>query len=173
MSYPAFVSRMVVVRSTTPRLPATMAVRSLCERLTSGGEFSLLPFSAVNPRYKAGFCHANVLHRTRTHGGSREFGWLVWEHPGLLAEGEFHSVWRSPTGELVDLTPRADGERLVMFVVDRERRLERSGTFDMTWANYSIRGGHPEPVERYIISRDHRFVKQMERLGFSRDQSLS
>ena len=173
MSYPAFASGRVVLRSTTPRSPHSSEIQSLCRRLTPSGESVLLPFSKVDGRYRAGFCHVNVMHRTRDYGGHREYGWLIWECRGIIAEAEFHSVWRSPAGSLVDLTPRVDKERFVMFVPDPERRLERHGAYDKGWANYSSHDLHPEPFQRVLIARDERLARLNKRLGFLPDEPLS
>lgn len=34
-------------------------------------------------------------------------------------EAEAHSVWRSPKGELVNITPHHDGEKRILFLCDR------------------------------------------------------
>jgi len=84
-----------------------------------------LPYTDVGAGYIAGNCHTNVLHRVREHGGERLNGWMIWEAPGLFAEGEFHCVWRSPDGDLVDVTPRRDGEARILFLPDPATRLTR------------------------------------------------
>jgi hypothetical protein len=38
-----------------------------------------------------------------------------------MIEGEFHSVWLSPEGDLIDVTPH-DGETEIVFVRDKVRR---------------------------------------------------
>lgn len=45
-------------------------------------------------------------------------GWIIWEDPGLLVEAEFHVVWADPGGNLVDVTPKPDGEQRILFVRD-------------------------------------------------------
>lgn len=39
-------------------------------------------------------------------GGSPMLGWTLWELPGVFVEAELHAVWASPTGDLIDVTPK-------------------------------------------------------------------
>lgn len=66
-------------------------------------------------------CFADVERKIRRDGGSVQHGWTVWESQGTLIEGEFHAVWRSPDGSLLDVTPKADGERRILFIPDADR----------------------------------------------------
>lgn len=116
MLIPAFAFQSV--RPNTPARPLSDAVLLHCKRLSTATSV-LMPFRFTDERYRAAYCHLNVMHAVRTGGGERVFGWLVWELPGRLVDAEFHVVWRTPGGELVDLTPRADGEPEVLFVPDR------------------------------------------------------
>lgn len=161
------------VRSTTPRAPYSPVVRELCRRLAPAGALVPLPFRLLDCRYEAGRCHANVLHRVREAGGERVFGWLLWEQRGVIAEGEFHSVWRAPSGELVDITPRVDGERRVAFLPDTFRRLERVGDYDVSWANYSNWHLSAQPETRFLVQRDRALEDHLERLGFARQEQIA
>ena len=51
-------------------------------------------------------------------------GWALWEWPGLFIEAEFHAVWHSPDGRLVDLTPNRLIPTAIVFVPDSLRRYE-------------------------------------------------
>ncbi len=51
-------------------------------------------------------CFSIVPEYIEKHGGSQVIGWAIWEWPGVLLEAEFHCVWKSPSGELVDLSPK-------------------------------------------------------------------
>lgn len=68
-----------------------------------------------------GYCHLNVREKVARDGGSCSAGWLIWLASDVFIEAEFHSVWRSPGGELIDVTPKPDGERRVLFVPDAGR----------------------------------------------------
>jgi hypothetical protein len=43
-------------------------------------------------------------------------GWTIWEWPSTMIEAEFHAVWRSPAGELIDVSPKGQGESVILFV---------------------------------------------------------
>jgi len=51
-------------------------------------------------------CFPIVAEQVAAEGGQQVFGWALWELPGVFIEAEFHSVWQSPAGELVDIVPR-------------------------------------------------------------------
>jgi hypothetical protein len=123
------------LRPTTPTEPLSDQVRELCVRVSPGAEPILLPLTDTGG-YRAGQCHMNVLHSVREHGGERVNGWMIWEC-AMFAEAEFHCVWRSTTGELIDITPRRDGEATVLFLPDPEMRLTRGP-----------RGGFMQPTNR-------------------------
>lgn len=88
-----------------------------CSEIEPSSKPISLPFTKIDDApYAAGVCHANVDHAVRTNGGIRVPGWIVWEQPEFI-EAEFHSVWqRHVFGELLDVTPRADGELVVTFL---------------------------------------------------------
>lgn len=67
-------------------------------------------------------CFHNVAAKVQQDGGAIVHGWLLWEWPNVLAEAEFHAVWQTPDGNLIDITPRPDGEERVLFVRDESRR---------------------------------------------------
>lgn len=65
-------------------------------------------------------CHLNVFSRCDETGGTPVFGWSIWECEAWI-EADFHSVWKEPSGRLVDLTPDEDGERKRLFLFDPAR----------------------------------------------------
>lgn len=113
------------VRSTSPR-KINDALRALVEYL------GLAPATAVLLKYSRptaftpamSMCHFNVWVQTIHNGGNVQPGWLLWEDPRIgFCEAEFHAVWVSPEGRLVDVTPRRDQEKRVMFVPDPTRTI--------------------------------------------------
>ena len=50
-------------------------------------------------------CVDNVRRRIAASGGEEVLGWKIWEWYGVMIEAEFHMVWRSPDGQLHDVTP--------------------------------------------------------------------
>jgi hypothetical protein len=65
-----------------------------------------------------GFCNVGVAEKIKTDGGTIRFGWCIWEYPRLFLTAEFHAVWVDPTGKLVDITPKPDGETRIVFASD-------------------------------------------------------
>lgn len=69
-------------------------------------------------------CFPNTTKKVASDGGTIQHGWTVWELPGKLIEGEFHAVWVSPEGALIDITPKRDGETQILFIPDPKRIYE-------------------------------------------------
>lgn len=63
-------------------------------------------------------CFGNVKKHVAKFGGAIRHGWAIWEIPKIFLEAEFHAIWESPLGELIDVTPRDDGEVRVLFLPD-------------------------------------------------------
>src|SRR5688572_33242240 len=61
-------------------------------------------------------CFPNVQARVAKDGGTIQYGWMIWEHPGVLVEGVFHAIWRNPSGDLLDITPTRDRENRILFL---------------------------------------------------------
>ena len=93
------------------------SVKKLCDELVPSGVPLIVRCSpaeggAVNE------CFPNVEAYSKTHGGSLVHGWALWDWVGEMIEGEFHGVWMSPEGELVDISPRVIPLRWIMFLPD-------------------------------------------------------
>ncbi len=69
-------------------------------------------------------CFENVKKYQHAHNGSIQYGWLIWEWPNVMIEGEFHAVWLSPNGKLVDVTPNEENFSRVLFLPDQSRSYE-------------------------------------------------
>ena len=60
-----------------------------------------------------------VADKIKTGGGSICHGWAIWEMlPRLFLTAEFHAIWVSPAGELIDITPKPQGETGIAFAPD-------------------------------------------------------
>ncbi len=99
---------------TTPRV-ITAAVERFAETL--GGTAHFVP---VKPdKYGLfGWCSDGVLEKVIHDGGAVRFGWSIWEWPKILLTAEFHAIWVSPEGELIDITPKPAGETRIVFVAN-------------------------------------------------------
>jgi len=71
----------------------------------------------VAPEYSAllHYCFQNVINKVSQDGGSLVVGWAIQKTANLV-EAEFHGVWRSLDGQLIDITPSEDGQRKIVFV---------------------------------------------------------
>lgn len=73
-----------------------------------------------------GNCTLNAMVKVKLSGGRLQNGWIFWQDKNPICsftEAEFHSVWKSPSGQLVDVTPRKDKEREYLFVPDFKRSI--------------------------------------------------
>lgn len=59
------------------------------------------PYAEINE------CVPAVHRKISIDGGEEVIGWAIWKHQDfMMIEAEFHSVWRSPNNDLVDVTPK-------------------------------------------------------------------
>lgn len=61
-------------------------------------------------------CYSNVDKFVAAHGGERMLGWQIWEWPNYFAEAEAHAVWKSSSGEYLDVTPKEESK--ILFIPD-------------------------------------------------------
>ena len=84
---------------------------------SKGKEFYFLPLSKEAKHYKENECQKNVETAIRKNGGKPLMGWLIFKSQ-IFLEAYYHHVWITQKGEIKDITPRVDKEKLVLFVVD-------------------------------------------------------
>ena len=104
------------------RRPAliTSAVKDFCNSISPNEEPIFLDvIPDVNARIDE--CFYNVTKKISEDGGSLIHGWTIWLWPDVYIEAIFHGIWRSETGQLVDITPKANGEKRILFVPDKVR----------------------------------------------------
>ncbi|MGZ0707306.1 hypothetical protein ACWPKO_03090 [Coraliomargarita sp. W4R53] len=91
-----------------------------CESLCAGQ--APIWISVKPPSYaQIGHCYENVEKRIKQKGGMPVFGWEISNLEDLWLEAQFHCIWKSPKGELVDLTPEQFGRNRVLFLKDNHR----------------------------------------------------
>lgn len=105
-------------RETTP-VEITDKIMELCSSVVPGAAPVFIPVEA------AGWglmneCFPNVQKMVRENGGLQVNGWAIWQWANILVEAEAHSVWQSPEGELIDITPHDNGEREILFLHDAD-----------------------------------------------------
>ncbi len=86
----------------------------------------VLEFVPVRPRATAEVlsCFTTVPLQVQEHGGQVIVGWAIWEWPDVVIEAEYHAVWQSPDGQLVDVTPKDPPVKRVLFLRDPFRPYE-------------------------------------------------
>jgi hypothetical protein len=70
-------------------------------------------------------CHLNVWVKCNLNGGTPLFGWILAQDKSMgFSEAIFHSVWQSNSGDILDVTPRKDKEKRVLFIPDNNRKVD-------------------------------------------------
>ncbi len=117
--------------------------------LESVGKPLFVPFTQTSSDYRAGYCQSNCEAEHSRTGADIVFGWMIWEAPiASFIEAEFHSVVRRGR-HLKDITPRREGEKLILFVPDTARQAVRLDERTwLTWSNHKQMGSHLEPTRQ-------------------------
>ena len=68
-------------------------------------------------------CFPLVEAKVEAEGGELILGWQIWQGQ-LLVEAEFHAVWKTPSGEYIDITPKPMPFDKILFVVDHNAAYE-------------------------------------------------
>jgi len=69
-------------------------------------------------------CYGNVENHIKKNGGRIEYGWIIWEVPEIYLEAEFHAVWVNNEEEYIDITPKVDREKRILFLKDNKKKFE-------------------------------------------------
>ena len=163
------------MNATTPaQIDAT--VREFCTEISdeSAPVYVNLDTSTA---YPVSECCYNVPTHVEKNGGEIVDGWMIWYLPQKFIEAEFHRVWRNSDGELVDVTPKPNGEQRVLFVPDskiewKKKRIpnirkaldndplialmiQRAKSHDELDAKYTDENGRPR-----VPALEHRAVEQ-------------
>ena len=77
------------MKPTTPS-ELSPAIRAFLKSL-GARKARYLKYAEASSDYKAGYCLNNCDAEIQARGGKIVFGWVVWELPGALIEGEFHA----------------------------------------------------------------------------------
>ena len=92
-----------------------------CEEIDPTAKPVFLEFFHVEG-YIGGECYGNVEKHIEKNGGRVQYGWIIWGDNNIFLEAEFHAVWINDEGEYIDLTPKADGEKRILFLPDSKRK---------------------------------------------------
>lgn len=102
-------------RVTTPRI-ITPQIKELCQSISEYEpvyvEVNADPRSLINEYFP------NVDAHIKEYGGQSVLGRCIWQRVNVLIEAEAHAIWKSPSGDMVDVTPHNNGEDSILFLVD-------------------------------------------------------
>ena len=141
---PEFIQKKLraIPRETTPRRIAP-PIKRLCKKLVADGLPDFVPVLAA-PSAKPNAVYENVEDTIRVNGGEHAPGWLIWEMRGVLLNAERYTCWRSPEGDLIDVSPKPDKEKRILFLEGPEP-WDGSRVCPTTYALVD-----DEPVKNYI-----------------------
>ncbi len=109
----AIIGDMLPLETTPTAL--TPKIRDFCHGIVPSEQ---AVFVQVQPAEGAERGHAleNVARYAAQFGGSSVPGWCIWERPRVNLHAAFHAVWKSSSGELLDVTPNEESQ--VLFLPD-------------------------------------------------------
>jgi len=102
-----------------PKVPdkVTSAVKRLTNRIAPGQQPQYVKV-LIESDAEINECFVNLERKIKRDGGKIQLGWAIWYLPGILMEAEFHAVWISPEGKLIDISPRPIQFKDIMFLPD-------------------------------------------------------
>jgi hypothetical protein len=113
------------------------ALEELCGQINGGEPVTLVHEPEAWARM--GYCFANVKRKIEECGGEGQFGWQFSQMPVGTTSGVLiavhHEVWKSPEGELIDITPCVGAtlrrEKGVLFLADSTATLPKPTGFEV------------------------------------------
>ena len=63
-------------------------------------------------------CFSNVQNYIKKFGGILQQGWTIWEISKKYIEAEFHAVWTDGKEKYLDISPKPDREKKILFLKD-------------------------------------------------------
>lgn len=110
--------------TSTPRR-TTQAILALCDEINPGAKPFEVPVRPADQSEKDE-CFHNVRQIVEKEGGTLLYGWAIWEWPKVLVEAEHHAVWEKD-GVFIDVTPKLNKEKRILFLPDPQRAYDFSG----------------------------------------------
>lgn len=102
--------------------PTSTLVKRICSKIDVSEDPRYVPCKPI-PGAAQSECFPLVDEKVAAEGGKRVLGWQIWQGE-ILVEAEFHAVWESPIGELVDITPKSMSFREILFLPDAKSKYE-------------------------------------------------
>ena len=83
----------------------TAKILDLCRELNPAAEPTFIRITPA-PDSAPNDCFATVRYKVDAEGGRIQFGWAIWEWPGVFIEAEHHAVYEPPAGPpWLDISP--------------------------------------------------------------------
>lgn len=98
--------------------PTAPHIRRFCEIIVPGAQPRLMPIRPSADSQPLD-CFNNARQLAEAHGGRIQFGWSIWEWPGVYVEAEHHAVYVPPDDTpWIDVTPAIDSDTTRVFLPD-------------------------------------------------------
>lgn len=94
----------------------TTEIEKLCQSISEYKPI-IIPVIAA-PKSLINECFYNVDAFIAEHGGQRVLGRSIWQKANVLIEAEAHAIWKSPSGDIFDITPHSNNETEILFLID-------------------------------------------------------
>lgn len=85
-------------------ISANAEILAFCQQLVPEAEPILVPIYLLSES-RENECFDNVERYIQKYGGERILGWQLMRWANIMIEAQAHAIWRSPTGELLDISP--------------------------------------------------------------------
>ncbi len=112
----------MAITTATPK-KITNSIRFFCKKIVSDQEpiyLNVTPTEFSEPLD----CFVNVQKQIKLFGGNILYGWQIWEWLNNMLEAEFHAVWVTSEGSLVDITPKPANILNILFLPDPARKYD-------------------------------------------------
>jgi len=106
--------------NTTTPIKITREISLFCTEIDPTTKPTYVP---VLPRKEVRFnyCLTDVPDFVKSYGGVIQFGWIIWECPQVFLVAEFHACWVNHENIIIDIVPKPDNEKRVLFLPDSKR----------------------------------------------------
>lgn len=99
----------------TPQI-ITEQIMELCQSISEYQPIYVPVKASSKSRFNE--CFPNVAEYVEEYGGQSVFGRCIWQRANVLIEAEAHAVWKSPNGDLIDITPHINEEKSILFLIE-------------------------------------------------------
>lgn len=105
-------------------LKISVEILNFCKTITSCPPVYI--FTKVIAGTLPGECFSNVDTYIVENGGSKQYGWIIWQNANHVLSAEFHSVYVDSYGVLLDLTPYTRCFEKILFLPDNIKKYENT-----------------------------------------------